>query len=473
MNYIVALLLTLVLFAGDSKAIAKESNGHELYQQYCAACHGVDYKGGKASSLADGLWSYGSKLNHHRRNVRNGIAVKGMPAFVNLLSNAEIEAILKHAISLEGTLDLPGARPLPKTVRTLDYILKVEEVIPESKGLKTPWSIDFISSDTWLITEKPGRLRLYDKGQLVRKPVAEFANLETSNQGGLLDVRVDPHYKKNGWVYLSLSHTLGDKGKQPAMTKVVRGQIKKGAWHKQQTVFEAPHNTYRSAHQHYGSRIDFDSKGHLYFTVGDRGSGKTSQDLSLPNGKVHRVYPDGKIPPDNPFLNNPKALPSIYSYGHRNPQGFAVKSDDSLWSSEHGPMGGDELNVVLKGANYGWNLLSFGREYSGKVLTETRFAEGFEAPTWVWRPSTGVCGIDFYEGKQFPYWQNHLLVGALKDQDLRLLHIDKKRVINEEILFSGHGRVRDVSVGPDGAIYLVLNQPDRIVRLSYESDTPY
>jgi glucose/arabinose dehydrogenase len=192
-----------------------------------------------------------------------------------------------------------------------------------------------------------------------------------------------------------------------------------------------------------------------------------AQDLSKPNGKVHRIHRDGTIPSDNPFLTNETALPSIFSYGHRNPQGLAVHPQtDRLWDSEHGPMGGDEVNAIHGGRNYGWPEISYGRHYNGNILTRFEAKAGMEQPTWVYRPSTGVCGLDIYRGDQFPKWQGHLLVGSLKYESVDLLMVDGDRVIHRETIVKNLGRVRDVAVGPEGAVYVVLNGPDRVIRLT-------
>ena len=236
-------------------------------------------------------------------------------------------------------------------------------------------------------------------------------------------------------------------------------------------LFEAPHDTYATPRVHFGTRIVFDTAGNLYFSIGDRGTGIHAQDLSRPNGKIHRIRTDGSIPKDNPFRRNREALPSIYSLGHRNPQGLAIDpATGQLWTSDHGPMGGDELNIVKAGANYGWPVITYGKNYNGSVITELTRKEGMEQPVFYWRPSTAVCAIDFCRGDLFPKWENKLLVGALKYQDLRLLDIVDGRVLHEEIILKGAGRVRDVVCGPDGAVYVVLNDPGTLLRLTPRSE---
>jgi glucose/arabinose dehydrogenase len=351
-------------------------------------------------------------------------------------------------------------------LQTQDYDVKVEVF---ADNLQIPWAIDFLDTNTALITERPGRLRLVKNGVLQPDPVSGTPDVLNEGQGGLMDVAIDPKFNENGWVYLSYSHVLKETGgeRPPAMTCIVRGRIKNNTWVDQQILFEAPHNTYRTARHHYGSRIVFDPQGYLYFSIGDRGADNQAQDIKRPNGKIHRIHTDGRIPQDNPFVAHAGAIPSIFSYGHRNPQGMAVHPmTGQVWVTEHGPMGGDELNLIVKGRNYGWPEITYGRNYNGTLITENTHKDGMEQPSMYWKPSTAVCGLDFYRGNLFPKWRNKLLVGALKYEDVRLLNIENDRVMHEEVIVKNLGRVRDVSTGPDGAIYVVLNTPNIVLRLT-------
>jgi glucose/arabinose dehydrogenase len=298
--------------------------------------------------------------------------------------------------------------------------------------------------------------------------VAGIPKVLHEGQGGLLDVAVDPKYSENGWIYLAYSHALPEPGQQrpPAMTRIVRGRLVGNRWQDQQVVYEAPHELYRETRQHYGCRIVFDHDGYLYFSIGDRGAGGQAQELGRPNGKIHRVHRDGSIPTSNPFHNQTEALSTIFAYGNRNPQGLAVHPmTGRVWESEHGPMGGDELNLISAGRNYGWSTITFGRDYDGGQVSKFRRKPGMETPNLYWKPSIAVCGIDFVRGNLFPRWQNHLLVGALKYEEVRLLDIQGNQVIHQEIILKNAGRVRDVACGPDGAVYIVLNGPGMILKL--------
>jgi len=330
--------------------------------------------------------------------------------------------------------------------------------------LDAPWALEFTGDGKALITEQGGRLRGVTDGKLQVTPVLNIPKVLARGQGGLLDVAVDPKYAENGWVYLTFSHPLPTDPKK-AMTKLVRGKIIDNVWRDEKVLFEAKPEHYINAGQHFGSRITFDADGHVFFSIGERGQKDMAQDISLPNGKVHRLVQDGSIPKDNPFVENTKAYPSIFSYGNRNPQGL-VYVDGTLWETEHGPRGGDELNIIKAGKNYGWPEISYGRNYSGTELTPYTHLPDMEQPESQWTPSIAACGLDVYEGDLFKGWNGYLLAGALKYQELRLIEIKDNAYISEQILLKGRGRVRDVTTGPDGAIYVVTNGPDQILRLT-------
>ena len=251
------------------------------------------------------------------------------------------------------------------------------------------------------------------------------------------------------------------------MTRVVRGKIRDGEWVEEQPIYTAPAEFYSTTRHHYGSRLAFDHEGHLLFSIGERGDRPLAQDLFRPNGKIHRVWPDGSVPEDNPFADGKKGLPTVYSYGHRNPQGLAVHPETGeIWETEHGPMGGDEVNLILPGENYGWPLASYGINYDGNIITENLTVPGTRQPVWYWVPSIAVCGTRFCVGEEFPRWENNLLVGGLGHEELRRLVIAEGRVIHQELLLKSLGRVRDVACDPTGAVYAVLNSPDIVLKLT-------
>ena len=335
-------------------------------------------------------------------------------------------------------------------------------------GLKTPWALTFLDADNALITEKTGWLRRVVDGKLRDKPVVGTPEVWSGGQGGLLDVAIDPDYADNGWVYLTFSHPL-EAGSDMAMTKLVRGKITGNVWSDEQVLFAAKPEHYIKGRVHFGSRISFDDKGHVFFSIGERGQKDMAQNVTVPNGKVHRLMRDGSIPKDNPFVGQVDAYKSIFSYGNRNPQGL-VWTDGVLWETEHGPKGGDELNIIKSGGNYGWPVISYGRNYSGTELTPYTHMDGMEQPVSQWTPSIAANGLDVVSGDMFKDWDGYLLAGALKYRELRLIKVDGSRYISEQILLKDKGRVRDITMGPDGAIYVVLNGPGQVLRLTPKKD---
>lgn len=446
----------------DSSSAAK---GNELYMQNCATCHGTDLRGGMSKSLLDGVWQFGDGRGYISRNIRDGIPSLGMPSFGKTLTGDEINSIVDYLYEAEAAAGVKKPEP-PAMIETLDYEIKTEVW---ADNLSIPWAIVFLNEDTALVTERPGGLRMIVNGQLMADPVAGTPEVLHEGQGGLMDVNIDRTYAENGWIYLSYSHAIDKKLFQkaaPAMTRIVRGRIKDMKWTDEEVIYEAPHETYRTTRHHYGSRIVFDRKGYLYFSIGERGAQDQAQDPTRPNGKIHRIYPDGSIPGDNPFAD--VGLPTLYTLGNRNPQGLSVHPvTDEVWEVEHGPLGGDELNLIRKGVNYGWPVITYGKNYNGTMITEYTRKEGYEQPILYWKPSIAVCGMEFYQGEAFARWQdNYLLVCALKYEEVILLNTEKDRVMHQEVILKNAGRVRDVGMDAGGNIYVVVNEPDRVIKLS-------
>jgi aldose sugar dehydrogenase len=251
---------------------------------------------------------------------------------------------------------------------------------------------------------------------------------------------------------------------------IVRGRIRDGVWVDQQTIFQAPVKFYRVGNVHFGGRLVFHD-GYLFFSIGERGAADHAQDLTRPNGKIHRIFDDGRIPSDNPFIGQADAFPTIWSYGHRNPQGLVRHPvTGELWDTEHGPRGGDELNLIKRGQNYGWPKATYGMNYSGTPVSAYTSLPGMVDPVIYWTPSIAACGLDVYTGDQFPKWKNQLFAGGLAKEEVQRLVIENGKVTHREIIFKNHGRVRDVCMGPDGLVYILLNsrpneKESRIVRL--------
>lgn len=351
----------------------------------------------------------------------------------------------------------------PEAVHTAGpHAFRVE---PFATDLDTPWGMAFLPDGRMLVTERAGTLRIVDTDGAVSEPVAGVPAVCACGQGGLLDVQLHPNYEENGWLYLAYSDRK--EGSQEGFTAVLRARLDGMRLVDQQDIYKASEDVYTRRGQHFGSRIIFDEGGYLYFTVGDRGRREQAQRLDLPNGKVHRLHDDGRIPADNPFVDTPNAIPSIWSYGHRNQQGMDRHPETgALWATEHGPRGGDELNLVRKGLNYGWPVITYGINYSGTKITDLTEKEGMEQPALHWTPSIAVCGIAFYDGTVFPGWQNNLFVTSLKFSEVRRLVLDGMAVTEQEVLFEPRGRPRDVVTGPDGYLYVAIEaSPGRIVRL--------
>ena len=454
--------MTFLAFASQAQDV---ETGRELYAQFCATCHGADLRGGIGSNLVDAEWAFGGSRVEIARTIHNGIPERGMPPFGNALEEDQINAVIDF---IERAAQDPSVVSdlVPDSLVSLDYGLRAEIF---AQGIVTPWAIEFLDDHTALITEKTGGLRVVENGRLHPEPVRGTPEVVSESQGGLLDVTKDPAYAENGWIYLSYSHLHPQPidGKSVAMTRIVRGRIRDNRWVDERVVYEAPHETYLPTRHHYGNRIVFDEDGYLYFSIGDRGVKEMAQDLGRPNGKIHRIFPDGSIPPDNPFFHVPGALPTIYSYGHRNPQGLAVHPETGeIWDLEHGPRGGDELNRAVAGRNYGWPIISYGINYDQTVMTEHRRWPGMEQPVFYWRPSLGISGLSFYTGDLFADWKGRMLAGALAYKEVRLLHLEDGRVMHQEVILKDAGRVREAVQGPDGAVYVVLNEPDMVLRLT-------
>lgn len=462
-------LLCLLVFSVTGIAQNRIGSGavQELYQQYCLSCHSEDLSGGLGGSLLDpSSWKRVGKDLGFIEYVQHGNIEVGMPAFGDALTNPQIRSLQIYIDEMRQKSTRESALPrVPKNEGEYTaggHSFRLETLIT---GLALPWSIDFISADRVLLTERAGSLRLWDAGVL-GEPVAGTPEVVARGQGGLLEVAAHPDYQYNGWVYLGFS-AAAEAATDPnaSMTKIVRGRIIDNLWQDEEVIFEVPAAFHSASGVHFGTRFVFQD-GYLFFSIGDRGAQNEAQDLTRPNGKVHRIHDDGRIPEDNPFIDLPDAYTSIWTYGNRNAQGLAAHPVTGvLFESEHGPRGGDEINRIEPGLNYGWPVITHGMNYNGTPITEKTAAPGMEQPLLQWTPSIAVCGIDFYQGDVFPNWANNLFVGGLASQELHRLVIEDNQVVKDEIIVQDKGRIRDVASGPDGYLYLVLNSPDVVARL--------
>jgi aldose sugar dehydrogenase len=366
---------------------------------------------------------------------------------------------------LAGMLVLSSLWPLTQPVRAADIQRSQHhdyhiEVLFE--GLEHPWSLAFLPDGRLLVTERPGRLLLLDPRTGSRRQVQGTPEVVARSQGGLLDVALHPDFASNGWVYLSYA-ARQDGG---LSTHVGRGRLRDGRLEDFELLFQAEPGL--GSGQHFGSRLLFDRDGYLFITLGDHGERDSAQDLGSHMGGLIRLHDDGRVPIDNPFVDREGARPEIYSYGHRNPQGIALHPDTgAVWLHEHGPRGGDEINLPEAGLNYGWPVTTHGREYHGPEIGPAPPQPGFASPIHHWTPSIAPSGMAFYQGKAFPDWEGDLFVGALAHRHLQRLRFDGRQRVEQERLLEEQGwRIRDVRTGPDGYLYLLPDEdPASLIRL--------
>lgn len=330
------------------------------------------------------------------------------------------------------------------------------------EGVGVPWGMAFLPDGSVLITERDGNLWLVQDGELNEEPVAGVPEVFARNQGGLLDIELHPNYGENGWIYMSYSKPNNGE----AMTAIVRARYDEES-HSLTDMEELYVGTpFTEMAHHFGSRIVFDDEGYLYFSIGDRGEKEKAQDITVSNGNLFRLHDDGTIPDDNPFVGE-EGLDEIYSYGHRNIQGMAVHPETGIvWSNEHGPRGGDEINVHGKpGANYGWPEITYGINYDGSTITEETHREGMEQPVHQYTPSIAPAGMTFVTGDRYPGWESSVLNGALAFQLISRVVLDGEEFVHEERILEEVGRIRQVKQAPDGYIYFSNESDGTINRI--------
>lgn len=331
---------------------------------------------------------------------------------------------------------------------------------PVVQGLDHPWALAFLPDKKGMVvTERPGHLRWVSPEGKLSAPLAGVPKVWAKGQGGLLDVVLSPDFANDRLVYLSFAEE-GQDGN--AGTAVGRGRLSDDMSSLSDFKVIFRQEPKLSTGNHFGSRLVFDRDGYLFIALGENNQRSTSQDLDKLQGKVVRIYPDGRIPEDNPFVGQKGARPEIWSYGHRNQQGAALNPwTGTLWTHEHGPKGGDEINLIERGQNYGWPLATHGIDYSSKPIPEAKgkVVEGTVAPYHVWEKSPGISGMTFYDGERFKPWQHNLFIGALADKDVIRLQLDGDKVVHEERLLGGlKARIRDVRQGPDGYVYVLTDE---------------
>ena len=362
-------------------------------------------------------------------------------------------------------LTLLGGLLVLSPLSSADVQYKTETMV---EGLDHPWSMAFISSRHMLVTELSGQLRLVTDGELSETPIEGVPEVLFAGQGGLSEVLVHPNFEENGFIYLSFSAPDADEPKLNRLN-VVRARLEGEALVGHKTIFKS--NPPRKAAAHYGARLAFMADGSLLITSGDGFNYReNAQHLDNHFGKILRVNDDGSIPVDNPFVNTPGALPEIWSYGHRNLQGLVIQDDGTVFEHEHGPKGGDELNIIVPGNNYGWPAITYGIDYSGAIISPFTEKVGMEQPVKYWVPSIAPSSMALYQGDMFPSWKGNLFISAMVPGDLRRLELNGEKVVGEEILFSELGRIRNVITAPDGSLILATDGAEgKIIRVFADS----
>ncbi|WP_440902984.1 PQQ-dependent sugar dehydrogenase [Catenovulum sp. SX2] len=447
-------LIALAVAAFSAACAAKPTSVEDVYAENCASCHGKKLQGGMGPSLIDDEWKGGSSATEIAKSISDGNPQMGMPAWKHALSDELIQGLAVYIQEQKGNQQPQQVTQKGEVFQSQDYAYSLKTVAEFDEEI---WGMSFLPNGDSLITEKAGDVWLL-KSTGEKYKIADTPTIWLNGQGGLLDVLVHPEYPKKLWIYLTFAENTGAKqdGKDAGMTTLMRGQIINNKWVNQEVVYRAPHDLHIASGAHFGSRIVI-RDGYVYFSIGDRGRMHMAQDLSKANGKIHRLTEDGKIPADNPFVNTKDALPTIWSYGHRNPQGLALHPvTNEIWESEHGPRGGDEINLIEPSLNYGWPVITYGINYNGQPISDKTHQEGMQQPKHYYVPSIATAGMEFYQGKTFAKWQNNLLLASLAKQELRRLVVKDQQVISDELLVKDQGRIRDVAVSPAGEIFIAV-----------------
>jgi glucose/arabinose dehydrogenase len=328
------------------------------------------------------------------------------------------------------------------------------------EGFTNPWGMTWLPDGRMLVTERAGDILVFKNDKFTGEKLTGVPKVFNDGQGGLLDIQIHPNYATNKWIYIAYAKAV-DGG---ATTAIARFKLNGNQITDLTELFTA--KPYIPANYHFGSRIVFDKNNFMFFVVGERGTQPKVQELNNDHGKIHRLHDDGKVPTDNPFVSQAGANGSIWSYGHRNPQGMVYDpATDRIWAAEHGPKGGDELNLIQKGKNYGWPKTSYGINYDGTVLTKDKELPGIENPVRYWVPSIGPCGIAIVKSKLYPEWKDNILVGALAFRHVARVELNGTKYVTEEKLVDGKGRVRHVAESPDGYIYVITEGPGAMLKL--------
>lgn len=346
----------------------------------------------------------------------------------------------------------------PFAVKTEKMTVKVDTLYTE---LENPWAVTWLPDGRMLVAERKGEILVFKDDKFTGEKLTGLPGVHAVNQAGLLDVVLHPDYANNGWIYIAYAKNLGKGG---ALT-IMRAKLEGNALtNQEELIVNLPE---WEGGRHFGSRIVFDKDNYLYYSNGDKGSRPdNAQELDNAHGKIHRIHDDGRIPEDNPFVNTAGAVKSIWTYGNRNPQGMVYDAaNDRLWAVEHGPMGGDELNLIEKGKNYGWPVITYGINYDGKPISDITEKEGMEQPVTYWVPSIATGGLELVTSDKYPAWKGNLMVTALAKMHIARVELDGTKYVGEEKLFQDLGRVRQIAESPEGYLYAITDGSGLLVKL--------
>jgi glucose/arabinose dehydrogenase len=466
-----ALLVLFMLFGNYSPLTTEKGTNHNStsnrqdsamitaaahYAYYCASCHWDDL-----SWFNGRKWKFGFSEVDISKSIEVGYSDFGMPGYADALKKEEIANLSKYIYNkLElAKFEKEGLKKKEGVYVTENLKIRPDTVI---KGLSVPWGMAFLPDGDILVNERVGKMLRFRNGTLVAE-IKGLPEIHADGQGGLMDIRLHPDYVKNGWIYIAYTG-VSHQPPEGWNTSIMRARLKDNKLVDKQVLFEGiPALT---ANYHFGCKITFDNKGHVFFGVGERGTMKKVHELTNDWGKIHRLNDDGSIPKDNPYVKTPGARQSIWSYGHRNPQGLVISPfDGTLWESEHGPKGGDELNLIEPGKNYGWPYITFGINYDGKIISPDTAKAGMEQPDTYWIPSIAPCGMTFVTGNKYKGWEGNILIGSLRFNYLVRVELKDGKVSHQEIMLNKIGRMRNVEVSPDGFIYVGLESPGMIIKL--------
>lgn len=427
----------------------------------CSGCHGET-----PATFADREWKYGNTREEIIKSITLGHPEGGMPSFEQAFTQTEIENLASYiqlGINKVSEYDFAEQENVnvPDTFITETLRLTLDTI---ASGFEKPWGMAFLPNGDLLFTEISGKVFRVNKNN-EKEEIKGVPEVLAEGQGGLLDIELHPDFASNKLLYLSYSAVKEEGGTTLTTTAITRARLEGIELTNQKRIFEAL--PWAETRHHYGSRLEFGPDGLLYFSVGDRGNREENpQSLNRHPGKIHRIKDDGSIPADNPFVNQKDAYPTVYSFGHRNPQGMVLHPQTGvLWEQEHGPRGGDEVNIIQKGINYGWPVISYGINYDGTTFTELTQKEGMEQPIWYWVPSIAPSGMAFVTGNRYPDWEGNLLTGSLRFKYLNMNTVQGNTITGEEKILQNIGRVRDVKMSPDGYIYVAVEKPGFIFRI--------